>query len=588
MRLERSPRSLHTGRRWIAQLATGVMAAGMILGLPVTAHAHAAPEESAPAAAHVAEAAQAAPAAPGALLAAQSTETVYPDYMRIELSSTEVPADGFSQVTVTVTVVRDFQSYIPGAQIEVVSDDPEQLVSALTDHGDGRYTATVTATTEERTSRITARVLNASPDWELYLELTQLPAPSAEVTVTAGADTLIADGVDSVPLLVTVIGEAGPRSGETVELSSSDPEQRISAVTDEGDGNYSAVLTAGTTLGVAEVTARVPSVPRQPSATTTVTQLAGPPAAVSAVLSDAAIVGDGTATTTSTVRVADAQGRPLTGESVSVTSTDAEQGIGAVTDHGDGSYSAVITASEQLGDSTILASAGAPGATVTGEATLTQIAGAPDRDRTTVRIAPAELVADGKSETEVTVEVRDAQGRALEDTELSLESTDAGQRLGAFAEIEPGVYAATVRSSTVVGESTLTVRTPVAPVQPPVAPDDSSSAGSLFGAAQLAPAGDLTIGEGSPAPDAGVLGRATLTQLAPKPDDGDRGTEEPERESAGPEAPPAVTPPAVTPPAPQRAAALAATGSDSGVAAGWALALLLAGASALVLRPRRR
>lgn len=581
MRLERTPRALHTGRRWIAQLATGVMAAGMILGLPVTAHAHAAPEESAPAAAHVAEAVQAAPAAPGARSAAQNTETVFPDYMRIELSSTQVPADGFSQVT--VTVFRDFQSYIPGAQIEVVSDDPEQLVSALTDHGDGRYTATVTATTEERTSRITARVLNASPDWELFLELTQLPAPSAEVTVTAGADTLFADGVDSVPLLVTVNGEAGPRSGETVELSSSDPEQRISAVTDEGDGNYSAVLTAGTTLGVAEVTARVPSVPRQPSATTTVTQLAGPPAAVSAVLSDAAIVADGTATTTATVRVADAQGRPLTGESVSVTSTDAEQGIGAVTDHGDGSYSAVITASEQLGDSTIVASAGEPGATVTGEATLTQIAGAPDRDRTTVRIAPAQLVADGKSETEVTVEVRDAQGRALEDTELSLESTDAGQRLGAFEEVEPGVYAATVRSSTVVGESTLTVRTPVAPVQPPVVPDDSSSAGSMFGAAQLAPAGSLGIGEESPAADAGVLGRATLTQLAPKSDDSGRGTEEPERENGGP-----VARPAVTPPAPQRAAALAATGSDSGVPAGWALALLLAGASALVLRPRRR
>ena len=70
--------------------------------------------------------------------------------------------------------------------------------------------------------------------------------------------------------------------------------------------------------------------------------------------SPATIAADGVAATTLTATVA-AAGQPLAGEHLSFSSTDPNQTIGPVTDKGDGTYTATLTASHTPRQATITA-----------------------------------------------------------------------------------------------------------------------------------------------------------------------------------------------------------------------------------------
>jgi Invasin, domain 3/IPT/TIG domain/Quinohemoprotein amine dehydrogenase, alpha subunit domain III len=87
-------------------------------------------------------------------------------------------------------------------------------------------------------------------------------------------------------------------------------------------------------------------------------------AAVTVTVDPASLRADGSATATATATVADAYGNRRAGDTVTITSSG-DVAVAAVTDNGNGSYSATITASVTPGDETITASDGdASGAAV--------------------------------------------------------------------------------------------------------------------------------------------------------------------------------------------------------------------------------
>ena len=479
----------------------------------------------------------------------------------VSLDPASLVADGISTTTGTVYLTDAVGNPLAGEPLSVGTSDPDQLVKSIVDNGGGSYTFEVVASETVGTAVVRVDALSV-PGVKATATLTQTVGPIAAVEVALDPATLVADGAATTTATVRVADAQGRGlAGNTVTVTSSDPNQQLAAVTDRGDGTYTVELTATETVGAATITATAGAV----AGRATLTQTLGPVALVHVALDPAMLVADGAATTSATVRVADAQGRPRAGETVTLTSSDPEQGIGAVTDNGDGSYTAQLTASAAVGAATITAGVGS----ASGVATLTQTAGSPDPARSELTLSAGSIVADGKAETEITVRPRDAQGRPLPATALRLSSTDAGQRLGAFEEVEPGVFTATVRASTRVGTSTLTVRTTVQPIQPVIPPEERSAAALVRNAPGIARA---TVGAGSPVPTAGVLGEITLTQTAPKAAPVD---------PAQPVKPPA--------PAPASAPALAATGADSGAALGWIAALVLAaGAAALLGRRVRR
>jgi hypothetical protein len=87
-------------------------------------------------------------------------------------------------------------------------------------------------------------------------------------------------------------------------------------------------------------------------------------------VSPGSIKANGKSVTTVTATVSDT-GSPETGDDISFSSSDGGQSIGAVTDNGDGTYTATITASKKSGNATITASDTSSSPTVAATTTLT-------------------------------------------------------------------------------------------------------------------------------------------------------------------------------------------------------------------------
>jgi hypothetical protein len=179
--------------------------------------------------------------------------------------------------------------------------------------------------------------------------------PAAPVmTVGLAPATLVADGTATSTVTVSVADQYGNvRTGDLVTLST-DGGAQLSAVQNNGDGTYTATVTASTLAGTQTISATNGSA----SSGALLTQVAGPAAAITLVLSAPSVSADGVSTVDATVTVTDAQGNPRAGEAVSLT-TDGDTAISGVTDAGFGTYTATVTASTTAGTEVLTATIGA-------------------------------------------------------------------------------------------------------------------------------------------------------------------------------------------------------------------------------------
>lgn len=97
-----------------------------------------------------------------------------------------------------------------------------------------------------------------------------------------------------------------------------------------------------------------------------------PATSVTVNLSPGSIAADGSSTSTATATVTDAAGDYASDEQVAFSASDPGVGIGAVTNNGDGTYTATITSDTTAGDVTITATDNTPNPAVSGNATLVQ------------------------------------------------------------------------------------------------------------------------------------------------------------------------------------------------------------------------
>jgi hypothetical protein len=196
--------------------------------------------------------------------------------------------------------------------------------------------------------------------------LTQTPGPAANIAVTVNPGTIRADSTSTATLLITVTDAHGnTKTGEPVGVSSNDPGEHLSAVTDMGAGTYTATVTSSTQTHHVTLTASDGAL----RATTTLVQT-GFPTAVLVAVAPAKIVADGKSTATVTAAVVDAAFEAIAGEPVTFSTNDPGVSIGQVTDHGDGTYTATLTSSTTAHAVTVTARDGA----ITGSTTLTEIA----------------------------------------------------------------------------------------------------------------------------------------------------------------------------------------------------------------------
>jgi hypothetical protein len=209
---------------------------------------------------------------------------------------------------------------------------------------------------------------------ELEAWLADKPEPLAtHVSLALEPASVPADGAASSTATATVTyGDGSPVTGDWLEFSSPDPNIQFGEVVDNGDGTYTAEVTASTSAGAKTITATdaVPVPHIAGSAVLSQAPLAA--TGVSVTLQPAAIVADGATISTATATVTDTHGNPIAGHQVEFTSTDPGQQIGSVVDHGDGAYTAQITSSKAVGTATITAS-DTSAAPLSGSASLTQV-----------------------------------------------------------------------------------------------------------------------------------------------------------------------------------------------------------------------
>ncbi len=251
----------------------------------------------------------------GTRVATASTST-------IAANPTQIPADGSSTSTITLTL-RDAHGDPVGSgggTVTIPINAGTGTISAVTDNGDGTYTAVLTAPTTLGTA-VVGFTVNGQPGTATATVTFAGPPSTATSTVVAAPTTILDDGQDSSTVTVTLYDAAGTpvgAGGNTVVITTT--LGTISAVTDNGDGTYTATLmstAAGTALlgftvegaeaiDTAQVIVQDTTVPAPPVINT--------PSDGSVVISRPTITGTGEPGATVTVR--DAAGAPICEASV--------------------------------------------------------------------------------------------------------------------------------------------------------------------------------------------------------------------------------------------------------------------------------
>lgn len=301
------------------------------------------------------------------------------DTVVLQLSPSLIPADSGS--TIATATVTELGVPVNGDTVEVtVGGGP---ATAMTDTGsNGIYTLTIPSTGTPGQVTVTATdtttlLLSAPSDQKT---LTQYGSP-ASIDVQLSQNPIVANGSKSVAT-ATVKDSAGdpvPLPVDTVIFSSSDTGDQIGPTNPVGDGTYTAQVTSSRQAGPATITATDTSPSTPLTGSSTLMQTPGPAAQMAVTVNPAKIPADGSSSSTATTTVTDANGNPVSGETVNFSSSDQNQTIGP-TSGANGTYTARITASTSPGQATITAtdaSAGLSSGTVltqTGTGTVTLVA----------------------------------------------------------------------------------------------------------------------------------------------------------------------------------------------------------------------
>ena len=181
-------------------------------------------------------------------------------------------------------------------------------------------------------------------------------ASATTSTIGASPGSITADGSSTSTITVRlkdVFGTSLAAGGDTVALSTTGG--TLSAVTDNGNGTYTATLTAPSSPGSGVVSGTVNGTAVASTATVTFHVPIGPASGATSTIgaSPSSIAPDGSSTSTITVQLEDAAGNNLIagGDTVALSTTGGT--LSAVTDNHDGTYTATLTSPSSPGSGVV-------------------------------------------------------------------------------------------------------------------------------------------------------------------------------------------------------------------------------------------
>ena len=401
-----------------------------------------------------------------------------PTTTTITADSSAIDANGTSSTLITVRVL-DGSGNPRGASAGpvILATTLGSVTTPAIDHGDGTYTATLTAGTTAGLAIVSGTLNGAAITDTAGVMFRALPDPTT-TTITADSAAIDADGASTTLITVRVLdGNGNPRGVSAGHVTLATTLGSVTTpATDHGDGTYTATLTAGTTAGLAIVSGTLNGAAITDTAGVIFRALPDP-TTTTITADSAAIDADGASTTLITVRVLDGNSVPVGASAGPVMlATTLGSVTTPATDHGDGTYTATLTAGTAGGAAIITGTlAGAPIV----HADTVELRPVGSATATTITADSTSIVADGMATTTVTVRVLDANGHPVGRSAGNVTLTTSVGILSGITDHQDGTYTATLRADPPTeppdGDGT------TAALVIPVAPDTAIITGTLNG-----------------------------------------------------------------------------------------------------------
>ncbi|CRY72766.1 YrIlm family inverse autotransporter adhesin [Yersinia pseudotuberculosis] len=367
-----------------------------------------------------------------------------------------IEANNSDTSVVTLTLKDGNNIPVTGQNVTFLS--PLGTLSAMTDSGNGVYTATLTAGTVSGTTAVSSNINGIALD--MTPATVTLNGNSGELSTTnstlvAAPVNIEANGSDtSVVTLTLRDNNNNPVTGQTVNFAGT--LGTLGAVTEGSSGVYTATLTAGIMVGTSSITASVNSTALgvtpatvtlngdSGNLSTTNSTLVAAPVNIEANSSDTSVV---------TLTLRDNNNNPVTGQTVAFTSTLGT--LGNVTEQASGVYTATLTAGTVSGVASLSVSVGGNALGVTGNITLAP--GALDAARSILAVNKPSINADDRIGSTITFTAQDAQGNAITGLDIAFMTDLGNSQIMTLVDHNDGTYTANI-NGTQTGIANITVQ----------------------------------------------------------------------------------------------------------------------------------
>jgi len=375
-------------------------------------------------------------------------------YSTLSTADSVLTADGADSTIITlqgIDIASNITTY--SGQTVTMSTDAGTL-SGVTDQGDGTYTATLVSPLTTSTATITATIDGVDVLDNTTVDFVPGPPSLANTTIVALPDSMEANGTNTSAVTVTAIDAFGnnlTQGGDAVVLFTD--LGSLSAVNDEGDGTYTATLTTSTTAGTATISGFVNAQALLNDETVAFLPGAASVDDSTITASPVDIVANGSSTSTIIVQAVDSNGNNLISGGDTIQLATTRGSLGAVSDLGDGRYSAVLTSDTAAGAAVV--SGTLNGIDIVDTETLTFLPGSAIAGQSTIVPADPSIPADGVSTTVITVQGIDAFGNVVTTGGAAVSMSTTRGTLSAVSDLGNGQYTATLTSTTVAGNVTV-------------------------------------------------------------------------------------------------------------------------------------
>ncbi|HTB85005.1 MAG TPA: invasin domain 3-containing protein [Candidatus Sulfotelmatobacter sp.] len=291
-------------------------------------------------------------------------------------------------------------------------------------------------------------------------------SPAHSLMLSASPNTLVADGVSTSIVKMQARDTNGVNlttGGATVIFTNAIG--TMSATTDNGDGTYQATFTAPGSVGTAVISAKLGGITiasagtATNSAIVTINCTLGPVSAgtSTATASPTNCAADGSTTSTITITALDAQGRGLSGQTVTLGVSGTGNTVSTPANTAANGQTTATLSSTVPGTKTITVTIGST--QITAQPTVTFTSGGVSAFNSTAIASPTGgLTADGMATSTITVTAKDGTGTPLSGQAVTISATGSGNILtqpAATTDVN-GLATASIQS-TVAGTKTISV-----------------------------------------------------------------------------------------------------------------------------------